>query len=130
MRFLTAEQVISIHEQVILPNELQGMARNKSIEAVLGRVQNRLAYGLVGDVFDLAACYACYIATGHCFHDANKRTAHTAMQLVLVANGIAIEYDVAQMADKIIAAAQGLIEEDELAVYLRVSATSATGNPC
>ena len=84
MRFLTAEQVITLHERVILPNELQGMARNKSIEAVLGRIENRLAYGLIGDVFDLAACYTCYIGRGHCFNDANKRTAHTSMQRALV----------------------------------------------
>ncbi len=127
MRFLTADQVIAIHERVILPNELQGMARNKSIEAVLGRIENRLAYGLMGDAFDLAAGYVCYIAIAHCFHDANKRTAHTSMQLVLALNGIAIEYDVEQMGDKIIAAAQGLIEEDELANYLRSLATSIPG---
>ena len=49
------------------------------------------------------------------------------MQLVRALNGISIEYDVAQMGDKIIAAAQGLIEEDELANYLRSSATSISG---
>lgn len=124
MRFLTADQVVSIHEHVIQPNELQGLAHNKSIEAVLGRIENRLTYGLIGDVFDLAASYACYIAVGHCFHDANKRTAHTSMQLVLALNGISIQYDVAQMGEKIIAAAQGLIEEDELANFLRLSTTS------
>ena len=127
MRFLSADQVVSIHEYVILPNELQGLAHNKSIEAVLGRIENRLAYGLIGDAFDLAASYACYTAVGHCFHDANKRTAHTSMQLVLALNGISIQYDVEQMGDKIIAAAQGLIEEDELANYLRSSATSISG---
>jgi hypothetical protein len=67
IRFLTADQVISIHEGVIQLNELQGMARNKLIEAVLGRIENRLAYGLIGDAFDLTASYACYIAVGHCF---------------------------------------------------------------
>ena len=127
MRFLTADQVIRIHEGVIQPNELQGMAHNKSIEAVLGRIENRLAYGLIGDAFDLAASYACYIAVGHCFHDANTRTAHTSMQLVLALNGISIQYDVAKMGDKIIATAQGLIEEDELANYLRSSANSNSG---
>ena len=46
------------------------------------------------------------------------------MQLVLALNGISIQYDVAQMGEKIIAAAQGLIEEDELANFLRLSTTS------
>ena len=119
MRYLTADQIVIIHESVISPKELQGMARNKSIEAVIGRIENRLAYGLVGDVFDLAACYACYIAVGHCFHDANKRTAHSSMQIILKLNGINIEYEVEQLGNKIIEAAQGIIEEDELAAFLR-----------
>ena len=119
MRYLTADQIVVIHEHVIAPNELQGLARNKSIEAVIGRIENRLAYGLVGDVFDLAACYFCYISVGHCFHAANKRTAHTSMQIVLKLNAINITYDVKQMGDKIIEAAQGIIEEDEFATFLR-----------
>jgi len=119
VHYLTADQIVAIHEHVISPKELQGMARNKSIEAVIGRIENRLAYGLVGDVFDLAACYACYIAVGHCFHDANKRTAHSSMQIVLTLNGINIEYEVEQLGDKIIEAAQGIVEEDELAAFLR-----------
>ena len=125
--YLTSDQVIAIHKRVILPNELQGMARNKSIGAVLGQIENRLAYGLIGDAFDLAACCLCYIAIGHCFHDANKRTAHTSMQVVLTLNEIVIEYDVEQMGDKIIAAAQGVIEEDELAVFLRTLVVSNPG---
>lgn len=120
MRYFSAREVIAIHERVILPNELQGVAQHKSIEAVIGRVENRLAYGLIGDVFDLAACYACYIAVGHCFNDANKRTAHTSMQLVLQLNGIFIEYEVKELGDKMIGVAQGLVDEDELASYLRL----------
>jgi death-on-curing protein len=119
MQYLTADQVVAIHEHVIAPNELQGMAKDKSIHAVLGRVENRLAYGLIGDIFDLAACYACYIAVGHCFHDANKRTAHTAMQLILALNGVQLQYDVESMGEKIIAVAQGQLEEDALAAALR-----------
>ena len=119
MQYLTADQVVTIHERVIAPNELQGMAKDKSIHAVLGRIENRLAYGLIGDVFDLAACYACYIAVGHCFHDANKRTAHTSMQIILAMNGVQLEYDVEFLGDKMIAVAQGLLEEDELATALR-----------
>ncbi len=58
------------------PGELTGRARDKSLEGALARVDNRLAYGLIVDVFDLAAATAVAIAQGHCFNDANKRTAH------------------------------------------------------
>ncbi len=124
MQYLTADQVIAIHERVIGPHELQGMAKNKSIHAVLGRIENRLAYGLIGDAFDLAAAYACYIAVGHCFNDANKRTAHTSMQLVLALNGIQLQYDIESMGDNIIAVAQGHLEEEALAAILRTMALS------
>jgi death-on-curing protein len=120
VRYFSVREVIAIHEKVILPNELQGVAQYKSIEAVIGRVENRLAYGLMGDVFDLAACYACYIAVGHCFNDANRRTAHTSMHLVLQLNSIFIEYEVEELGDKMIGVAQGLEDEDELASYLRL----------
>ena len=119
MRYLTADQVIAVHERVISPGELQGMARSRPVQAVIGRIENRLAYGLVGDPYELAACYACYLAVGHCFHDANKRTAHTAMQLVLKMNGISLEYAVEQMGQRIVMAAQGEIDEEALAIYLR-----------
>ena len=119
MRYLAAEQVVAIHERVILDHELQGIANNRPVEAVIGRVENRLAYGLIGDVYDLAACYACYIAVGNCFHDANKRTAHTAMQVILKLNGIQLDYDIKTLGDMIIKAARGTVDEAELAAFLR-----------
>jgi hypothetical protein len=39
---LSIDQVISLHEAVIFKNELQGLARDKSIDSVLNRVNNRL----------------------------------------------------------------------------------------
>ena len=119
MRYITAEQVVAIHERVILSHELQGVAENRPVEAVVGRIENRLAYGLIGDVYDLAACYACYIAVGHCFHDANKRTAHTAMQIILTLNDIQPDYDIEILGDMIIKAARGIVDETELAAFLR-----------
>lgn len=42
MKYLSLEKVIAMHEQVVGPDELQGMALNKSIESVLARVENRV----------------------------------------------------------------------------------------
>ena len=63
---LSAEQVIALHDGIIGSHELQGLAKDKSLEAVLDRVHNRLKYGFITDVFDLAACYATFVAKGHC----------------------------------------------------------------
>jgi len=122
MKFLAAGDVVSIHEKVIEPNELQGMARNKSIDAVINRIDNRIAYGMVRDVFELAACYACYIAVGHAFHDANKRTAFATMDICLVLNGIELDFETEEVSRMIINAAQEVVDEEELADWLRVLA--------
>lgn len=119
MKYLSAADVVAIHEDVIEPHELQGMASNKSIDAILARIDNRLVYGMIDDVYTLAACYACYIAVGHAFNDANKRTAFAAMDICLAVNGVELEYDTQEVGDTIIKAAQSIVDEIELAEWLR-----------
>ncbi len=111
-----------MHEQIVEPDELQGMARNKSIESVLALIDNRVAYGMIEDVFELAACYACCIAVGHAFNEGNKRTALKAMDTCLTINGIELGFDTVETGDMIIKAAQGIVDEKELADWLRVLA--------
>ncbi len=122
MNYLSSEQVITIHEQVVGPSELQGVALNRSIESVLARVDNRIAYGFIEDVFELAASYACCIAVGNAFNDGNKRTAFTAMDTCLRINGIEVDFDTAEASEMIIKAAQGIVDEKELAEWLRILA--------
>ncbi|MFB2532552.1 type II toxin-antitoxin system death-on-curing family toxin [Paracoccus sp. p4-l81] len=120
LRLLDVDLVVLIHDQVLNPGELQGLARDKSLAGALSRVENRLAYGMVGDAFDLAALYAMAIAQGHCFNDANKRTAFRALHVCLDMNGIDLP-DVADevLGDRIIALAQGQIDDGDLAEWLR-----------
>ena len=118
-RLLTPELVETIHDAVLNPGELQGRALNKSLEVALARVDNRLAYGMIDDAFTLAAAYAIAIAQGHCFNDANKRTAHQSMDVCLDLNGIQITWVALEIGPVIIRAAQGLLDEGELAHWLR-----------
>lgn len=46
---LTPDLVEVIHDAVLNPGELPGRARDTSLERALGRVDNRLAYGLIAD---------------------------------------------------------------------------------
>lgn len=119
-RLPSAELVEEIHDIVLNPGELPGRARDKSLDGALARVENRLAYGMVEDVYALAAAYAMAIAQGHCFNDANKRTAFRVMQVILDWNG-GSEPDVPEhvIGDRIIALAQGLIDDGHLADWLR-----------
>jgi len=119
MKFLVSRDVIEIHQLVINPNELQGMAENKSLDAVLSRIENRMGFGLIDDLYELAACYACYLAVGHVFNEANKRTAFACMDTCLALNGVALDYDPEEAGELIIRAAQGIVDETELGSWLR-----------
>lgn len=116
---LTPDMVEAIHDAVLNPSELPGRARDKSLEKALARVDNRLAYGMIGDVFDLAAAYAVAVARGHCFNDGNKRTAHQTMDVCMDLNGIQIAWNTEAVGQKIIAVAQGALDVGDLADWLR-----------
>ena len=116
---LSADVVRQLHDEVLNPGEVAGEALNKSLEGALSRVDNRIAYGMLGDVFDLAAAYAVAVAMGHVFNDGNKRTAFRTMNAALVFNGVRIAWDTEVVGQMIIAVAQGLVDEVELAEWLR-----------
>jgi death on curing protein len=119
---LSVALVEAIHDAVLNPGELPGRALDKSLEGALARVDNRLTYGLIDDVFDLAAAYAMAISQGHCFNDGNKRTAHQAMDVCLDLNGVQITWSAEDVGQTIIRAAQRQIDETDLANWLRSSA--------
>ena len=119
---LPPDLVEAIHDSVLNQGELQVRARDKSLEGALAPVDHRHAYGMIEDAFDLAAAYAVAIATGHCFNDGNKRTAHQCMDVCLDLNGIEIAWDTVDVGDTIIAAAQRQIDAQDLADWLRVRA--------
>ena len=111
--------MIEIHDLVIGKNELQGMARDKSLDALLARIENRMSFGMINDEFDLSACYACFLAVGHVFNDANKRTAFASMDVCLSLNDIELNYDHREVGDLIIGTARGIVDEIELGTWLR-----------
>ncbi|KAB7613632.1 type II toxin-antitoxin system death-on-curing family toxin [Amylibacter sp. SFDW26] len=116
---VSEEDVIRIHDLVLNDGELAGMAKDKSLPGALSRIDFRLSYGLIRDVFDLAASYAVVISTGHLFNDANKRTGFRVMDVCLALNGISLEWNTAIIGPKIIAVAQGQVDELALAEWLR-----------
>ena len=119
MKLLDIEVIFLIHKKVINVNELQGLARDKSLEAALNRVENRINYGVIQDGYDLAATYTVVIARGHVFNAANKRTAFKAMEVCLKLNNIFLSFDEKITCEIIVKVAQGSIDEIKLAYYLR-----------
>jgi death-on-curing protein len=116
---LSPELVEATQDAILNSGELPGRARDKSLESALARVENRIAYGMIADAFDLAAAYAMAIARGHCFNDGNKRTAHQAMDVCLDLNGFEIAWDAEEVGQMVIRCAQGELEDHNLADWLR-----------
>ena len=126
MHYLTLDEsdLIEIHDNVIEPNEIQGLALNKSLSAVLARLQNRLDFGLITDVFHYAACMGIFIAKAYCFNDANKRTAAAALHLILLAHECKPQFKNTDLGDWIIQSVVNQISEEDLATLLRSACES------
>jgi death on curing protein len=118
-RLVPPEVVIALHDAALNRGELQGLARDKSLDGALARVENRLVYGLIEDIFSLAASYAAAVSQGHCFNDGNKRTAFEVMNFCLEENGIVIDFPDTDIGDLIIRLAQRQIDDGHLADWLR-----------
>jgi death-on-curing protein len=116
---LSLDHVMAIHDEVLELNELQVMAGDQSLEGALSRVDNRLKYGLMDDIYSLAASYAAAISQAHCFNDGNKRTAFQVMDLILDLNGINVTWDVEAVGQKIVLLSQSKLDEADLAQWLR-----------
>ena len=95
------------------------MAGDKSLDAVLARIENRMSFGMISDVYELAARIACFLAVGHVFNDANKRTAFACMDVCLSLNDIELIYDHKEAGDLIVNAAVRVVDEIELSAWLR-----------
>ena len=116
---LSVDHIIAIHDEVLEPNEFQGMVGSKSLEGALSKVDNRLNYGLIANIYSLAAPYATAISQAHCFNDGNKRTAFQVMDLILDLNGIHAVWDIEEVGQKIVLLSQSKLDETDLAQWLR-----------
>lgn len=70
--------VISVHDEILTQTSgLPGLAGQgrAGVESALARIDNRVTYEGLRNVFSIAALYAEAIARGHVFNDGNKRTA-------------------------------------------------------
>ena len=123
IQLLTADQIRRIHDRVLFDGELRGEYKERPVEAILGRIENRIIYGIqVNDLFDIAGCYGAFIAIAHAFVDGNKRTAFRTVTAFMGLNGLRVELgqpDQDPFFDLIIRCATNASDEVKLAEHLR-----------
>ncbi|QOL14856.1 type II toxin-antitoxin system death-on-curing family toxin [Dickeya dianthicola] len=120
MKWVSAQDVIAFHDRIlqVLPG-VAGMADPGRAEALIYRVQNRLYYEGVTELFELAATYWVTIARGHIFNDGNKRTAFFVTMTFLRRNGVLIVDNDNSLEELTVKAAMGECQVSELAEQLR-----------
>ena len=65
---IDAETVIEIHDYILSTEQgLPGGHGRGPVEGALARIENRILYAELDDIFDIAAMYAVAIARGHVF---------------------------------------------------------------
>jgi len=112
----TEQQIADLHEHLLARHGgLPGSRAGTSLGSVLGRIHMNLAYQFEDPAVQQVAAFAVYaFAVGHPFNDANKRTALTVGDLVLLMNGeriIAGRHGI-ELADLVIALAADIIGQD------------------
>ena len=122
--FLTREQIDTIHQdQIETWGGLHGIRDENALASAIAQPQNVYFYG-DGDLFEIAAAYACHIAESQAFFDGNKRTAVQAAADFLEINGI----DTAPLPElatykAMIRVASHELDRSGLAVFLREALT-------
>ncbi|OQP33233.1 type II toxin-antitoxin system death-on-curing family toxin [Pantoea latae] len=117
--FLELAQVEALHDdQIERYGGLPGVRDRGGLEGMVARVQMQHYYDNVSDLFELAAAYLLAVSRGHCFSDANKRTALACAEVFLLMNGIDLTFPPG-LEDYIAECAQGLHDRPEVAGRLR-----------
>lgn len=119
------EFVIAVQEMLVRQQGLAAKIPDAGrLESVLGRVENRIAYGLIDHPLEAAAWYAAAISRGHCFPDANKRTAFVVMLTVIEKSGYAVQPEKAdELEDMVVELAADNTDPESLYKWLRKNTT-------
>ncbi len=105
---------------------MPGLRDEHALEAALARPQQRRAYRPAADLAELAATYGHGLASGHPFHDGNKRIAFVTMAVFLELNGAQLEAEEPEVVTVMLALAAGEMSEEQLAAWVRTR-TAAVG---
>ena len=98
---------------------MPGLRHEHALEAALARPLQRHACHAGADLAELAAAYGRGLATGHPFHDGNKRIAFVIMAVFLELNGVELEAEEAEVVTVMLALAAGELDEERLAAWMR-----------
>lgn len=119
MIFLTVEQVIDFHTEII--NELGGAHGIREMGLLISAMEMPKA-SMFGEflhisIYDKAAAYLYHIVCNHPFIDGNKRSGLVAALTFLEVNSVILEYDENQLEELVIKVADGKADKAVVADF-------------
>ncbi len=117
----------AIHlDQIREHGGLTGIRDVDLLESAMARPKHKWTYEENTDLAALAAAYCYGIAKNHPFNDGNKRVGFLSLVVFLGLNGISFHASDEGVVSIILGLASGQISEDDLAAWIRLSATSSS----
>jgi death-on-curing protein len=118
-KWISSAIATAVHDEALYEfGGLAGMRDVGLLESALDRPRNLLAHEPQASIYRLAAALCFGIAKNHPFNDGNKRTALLATRAFLYLNGRELEPSQTDEVATIVAVADGLLNEENLAVWL------------
>ena len=121
MLYLTLEQILDIHHQIIAQTGGgSGITNRGLLESAVAQPQ--MTFGgqeLYATLPEKAAALGFSLIKNHPFLDGNKRTGHAAMEVFLILNGFEINANVEEQEKVILQVASGEMTREEFTHWLQ-----------
>lgn len=126
MRYVTLSEVLAIHLRVAeRSGGSVGVRDLPGLESSLAQPKATFdGTDLYPELVDKAAAMAFSMVSNHPFIDGNKRTAHAALEVMLVLNGWEINAPVDEQERLFLDLASGLVDREELVEWIRAHMVS------
>jgi len=126
--YLTVSQIRDLHDAVLEEHGgVVGLRGVGGLDLCVEAPQN-VAYLQDGDVFEQASAYACSILRTGPFNDGNRRTALVTALVFLEINGVTDhDYDESMLLQAMLYLAEGKVEGNLFAQFLRDAVSGITG---
>lgn len=123
MKFLTVEEVISIHDSLI--NIYGGLHGIRDMGLLLSAIEMPKATMfeeyLHDSIFDKASAYLFHIVCNHPFLDGNKRTGAASTLIFLKENEVDIKFNIPEFEEMVVKVAKGQLKKEEISQILQGS---------
>ena len=119
-RWVSRHVVLAVHaDQIRQHGGTLGLRDDGLLESALERPRHRWLYEPESDLARIAAAYGFGLSRNHPFVDGNKRVAFVIMYVFLGLNGYRIEANETDVVARMLELADGTIDEEALAEWLR-----------